>query len=142
MIYLDTNYVVRLYLQDPGWQKVRQLAGADEIACALHGRIETTAAFHRKLREGFLTPNEFAAIMKTFERECKAGAFRWLPVTPAVAERAFNIYSILPTNVVLRGADATHLACAVENGFKEIYSNDKHLLNAASYFGLVGKNII
>jgi predicted nucleic acid-binding protein len=142
LIYLDTNYVVRLYAQDAGWQNVRRLAGTDEIACALHGRVETTAAFHRKLREGFFTAIEFAAIMKTFEQECKAGAFHWLPVTTAIAERAFNIYSTLPTSAVLRGADAVHLACAAENGFKEIYSNDKHLLNAASYFGLIGKNIL
>jgi predicted nucleic acid-binding protein len=142
LIYWDTSYIVRIYVQDTGWQNVRQLAKTDEIACALHGRVETTAAFHRKLREGLLTPAEFTAIMKTFEQECKAGAFHWLPVNLAIAERTYNIYSTLPTSAALRGADALHLGCAAENGFKEIYSNDKHLLNAASYFGLVGKNVI
>lgn len=142
MIYWDTSYVVRLYVQDTGWKAVRQHANTHEIACSLHGQVEAMAAFHRKLREGLLTAAEFPMVIKTFENECNGGAFHWLPLTRSLTERTHKVYSTLPTTTPLRGADALHLACAAENGFKEIYSNDKHLLNAAMHFGLTGKNII
>jgi predicted nucleic acid-binding protein len=142
LIYWDTSYIVRLYVQDRGWQTVRQLAETDRIACSLHGQIEAIAAFHRKLRDGLLSPAEFGSVMKTFQDECRAGAFSWLPITSAIMERAHKMFLTLPVTTTLRGADALHLGCAAENGFKEIFSNDKHLLNAGSHFGLAGKNVI
>ena len=51
-------------------------------------------------------------------------------------------FESLPDKAPLRAGDAQHLACAREHGFREIYSNDRYLLNAAPEFGLVGKNVI
>lgn len=142
MIYFDTSYVARLYVNDPGWEKVRALAETDLLACCVHGRAEMFAAIHRKFREGVISPAGLTALLRQFEQECEAGAFRWLPLSETVISRLAGVYAALPATVVLRAADAIHLACAAEHGLKQVYSSDARLLGSANYFGLTGVNVI
>ena len=39
-------------------------------------------------------------------------------------------------------ADALHLACAEEHGFKEVYTNDRHMLQAARHFHVTGVDVL
>jgi len=142
LIYFDTTYLVRLYFHDRGWDKVRTLAATNLIGSSAHGRAETVAALHRKLREGAISDAGFIMLMQQFEADCKADGFRWLPVSTAVIDRVVNAYSKLTSTIALRAADALHLACAAENGCREVYSNDIRLLAAATHFGLAGKDVI
>lgn len=142
MLYFDTSYLVRLYTRDVGWEKVRALGGTDRLACCIHGQAECVAAFHRKFREGALSQKELGTLLTEFEKDSNGGAFRWLPLSPAIVARVASIFHKLPAPVALRAADAIHLACAAEAGFAKVYSNDTRLLAAANHFGLTGENII
>jgi predicted nucleic acid-binding protein len=142
VIYLDTSYVVRLYFDDPGFEVVRQLAATAPVACCILGRAEAASALHRKLREGNLTAAQYRIVTAEFAKDCNAGAFRWLPLSIAVIGSVERVYAKLGATVFLRAADAMHLACAAENRFREIYSNDSHLLASAPHFGVRGVNAI
>jgi len=142
MLYFDTSYLVRLHARDAGWEKVRALAATDHIACCLHGQAEAVAAFHRKFREGSIKQNELKQLLAEFDKDCKAGAFDWLPLSMAVMDRLTKTIAKLPATIHLRAADAMHLACAAENALREIYSNDVRLLAGAASFGLRGINLI
>jgi predicted nucleic acid-binding protein len=142
MNYFDTSYLVRPYFEEPGWNDVRELRTDEPWACSLHGRAEALAAFHRKFREKSLHARELAVVIRQFEEDSKRGEFQWLsPDEKSITDLA-QIYSRLPGTVFLRTADALHLICARDHGFKTIYSNDRHLLDAARHFGLRGKNVI
>ena len=142
MNYLDVAYILRLYVEDTGWERVRALAAQAPVACSLHGYVEAIAAFHRKYREGTFTVFEYGQVLDQFETDCDNAAFHWLPMAPAVTERAMKTFKRLPTTLFLRASDALHLACASENGLKEIYSNDQRLIGAAKHFALKGIDIL
>ncbi len=142
MIYFDTSYLVRLYLEDAGFEAVRSLLSADKPSSSLHGRAETLAAFHRGHREDRYSRKLLGDLIGQFEADCRANRLHWLQLDETLVATLANNYRALPPGVFLRSADALHLACARENGFKAVYSNDKHLLAAAPRFGLEGRNII
>lgn len=142
MIYFDTSYLARLYIDDHGFAEVRILAASHPVAAAVFGRSEMVAALHRAYRERRLSEMVFRGQVQQFQDDCAHGGFIWLSLTPQVFQRVEEVYLHAPTSTFLRAADALHLACIREHGFTEIYSNDRHLLAAASLFGVKGVNLI
>jgi predicted nucleic acid-binding protein len=143
MIYLDTSYIIKCYLHEPGTPQVLRLVQTHpgRAACQ-HGRTEFWSAVHRHVREGALTRAQAGKVFRQFERDEKQGLWHWLPLDHAVVLRSCAMFEKLGASVFLRSADALHLACAAQNGFAEIYSNDRHLLASATYFGLTACNVI
>jgi predicted nucleic acid-binding protein len=142
MIYFDASYIARLYFDDLGWEKVRALAAEQSLACSLHGHAETIAVMHQKFRERTLTAVQYRQTLDQLALDCKENAYSWLPLSPSVIDRVRRGYATLPQTPFLRASDALHLACAAENQFREIYSNDQRLLEAATHFGIRGIDIL
>ncbi len=142
MIYFDASYLVRFYLDDAGAEQVRALATKEHVACSLHGRTELVAAIHRAYRDGRFGRTTFLQTLDQFQRDDKAEVIGWLIPDQETYDRAELAFRAANASIFLRAADAMHLACAAENGFREIYSNDRHLLAAAPLFGLRPKNVI
>ncbi len=142
MLYFDTSYLVRLYIEEHGADLVKKLAATSPIACSFHGAIECVAAFHRVYREKRLTRAEYIGVLDQFQDDDGAKAFSWLPFEKGQVPKLEKFYRKAPSTTFIRAADAIHLACARENGFKEIYSHDRRLLAAAPHFGLKARNVI
>jgi len=143
MIYLDTCYILKCYLTEHGSREVRDLTqSADGLASCFLARVEFAAAVHRHRREGKLSEADAKAVFDSFEADEQAGYWHWYGVTEALLDGVFSTYQSLAPSLFVRTNDAVHLACAREQGFKEIYSNDRHLLAAATAFSLDGIDVI
>jgi predicted nucleic acid-binding protein len=143
MIYFDSNYIIKCYLNEPGSREVLALAQSHPgRACALHGRLEFWSGIRRHAREKTLSARDVEGVFRQFIQDEAANLWLFLPVEESLIRRACSQLGALPDDVPCRAADALHLTCAVENGFAEIYSNDRHLLAAAAHFGLKGTNVI
>ncbi len=143
VLYFDTTYLGKLRWAEAGSAEVAACATvADKLVCALHGRAEFYSISHRKLREKLVNAADLQAVCAQFETECAADRIQFLPLTDAIVDRVTQVFAAADASVYLRAADALHLATAAEHGFTEIYSNDRHLLNAAPLFGLRGINVV
>src|ERR1700687_1051926 len=72
----------------------------------------------------------------------KNGVWQWFGVTSELLEKARKAVLDLPSTVFVRSGDAVHLACAEEHGFPEVYTNDRHMLQAAKHFHVTGVNVL
>ena len=142
MIYFDTAYLAKCYLTDQGHEAVRALAATDQVACCELGRVEVAAAFHRVFRERKMTAAMHRSVCRQFAMDEETGLWVWFPATSAILHKAAARMNTMDQAVFVRAADAIHLTCAAEHGFTEIYSSDRHLLAAASAFGLRPRNVI
>lgn len=143
MIYFDTAYLAKCYLNEPGANEVRALAAESPlIGCCQTGEVELAAVFHRHLREGKINRAEFQIVLEQFHSDQAAGVWTWFPVNKSLLEESAGVFHTLTSSVFLRAADALHLTCARRNGLKEIYTNDRHMLLACEAFGISGINIL
>ncbi|HEX5069908.1 MAG TPA: type II toxin-antitoxin system VapC family toxin [Vicinamibacterales bacterium] len=143
MIYFDAAYIAKCYLNEPGADRVREVAyGADGLASCELARLEFASILKRHARERHVTRREMAAILSEFEEDEQNGVWHWFGVTSALLDNARKAVLQIPGTVLVRSGDALHLACAAAHGFDKVYTNDQRMLHAAPYFRVTGVNVI
>jgi predicted nucleic acid-binding protein len=137
--YFDAALVAKFYVNEPGRDRVRQLArSAGAVVTSGIAVVEVSAAFHRKLREGAIDRPVFRALQGQFAHDLEDGLWHLAGPTEALLRDVQAAFARLDASLFLRSLDALHLVTAKAERFTRIYSNDRHLLGACQRFGLVG----
>ena len=139
-MYLDTCYIAKFYFNEPESPQVRELVRTAEI---IHSSLWALAEFHgvihRRVREGSSTPLDARELSTRFSEHIQDGLWKLIPVNEALLRRTSALIVSAPPDLFIRTSDAVHLATAHEVGEREVWTNDRHMLAAASYFGLTGR---
>lgn len=140
-VYFDSALLAKFYLNESGRDAVREIATkAGIVVTSAVAVAEVSAAFHRKLREDAVGPDVFKALHGQFQYDLENGLWRLIAPTEALLEQVRVLFGRLDRSVFLRSLDALHLVTAKAEGFKRIYSNDRHMLAASGALGLEGIN--
>jgi len=141
-LYFDAAYVAKCYINEPDSKSVRKLgSGAEGLYSSALSVAELSCVFHRHVREGPLTERQAAELRGVFLKDLRDGVWVLLPVSENLLYRVEARVGSFPRSVPLRAGDAIHLVTAQEAGFPEIWTNDRHMLAAARYFGLTGRSV-
>jgi len=141
-MYFDTSYIAKFYCNEPESPRVRELVrGADCIRSSMWAFAEFHAVLHRRVREGSSSPADARELARRFSEHTEDGLWNLVPVTEALLRRTSALIVSGPQDLFLRTADAVHLMTAYEIGEPMVWTNDRHMLAAASWFGLKGQSL-
>jgi predicted nucleic acid-binding protein len=140
-VYFDTSYIAKFYFNEPESARVRELVRtADTIHSSLWALAEFHAVIHRRLREGASSPGDARDLSSRFSEHMREGLWKLIPVNEALLRTTSALMVSAPPDLFIRTADAVHLATAQQIGESEVWTNDRHMLAAAPYFGLRGRS--
>lgn len=141
MYYFDSAYVVKCYLNDPDSERVRDLV---RTPVALYSSAlcipEVTCAIHRRYRERQLTRKQVLEATAAFRSHVELGTWTLVPLSETLLWDVHENLRALASTVFIRAGDATHLVSARSAGFSEIWTSDRHMLDAAGHFRLTGRS--
>ena len=141
-MYFDTSYIAKFYFNEPESSRVRQLVqSADIIQSSVWALAEFHGVIHRRLREGSFSPEDAHEISSRFYEHVQEGLWKLIPIHEALLRRTSTLIVSGPPDLFIRTADAVHLMTAREAGERDVWTNDRHMLASAAYFGLIGRSV-
>ena len=145
--YVDTSALVKRYVDEIGSGWLRTIVSAEPSSSVIIVHlaiVEMTSALTRRLREGVLTPAEYAQLQNAFRSDCLE-EYEIAIAVGNIIDQANRLLEAHP----LRAYDAVHLATAVvanqrlvDNDLAPLVflSSDDRLNDAASAQGLAVDN--
>jgi predicted nucleic acid-binding protein len=141
-VYLDTTYIAKFYFNEPESRQVRELVRkAGRIHSSLWALAEFHAVVHRRVRDGSASLDDARNLALRFSEHVSDGLWNLVPVHETLLRRTGALMISAPRDLFIRTADAIHLATAHEIGEREVWTNDRHMLAAARYFGVTGRSV-
>jgi uncharacterized protein len=137
MYYFDSSYVAKCYLNDPDSGRVRGLV-QDPVPLYSSALCipEVACAVHRRYREQLLSRRQARALLGRFRSHVEGGTWSIVPISEGLLWEVREAMRQLPASVFLRSGDAIHLVSARRYGFDAVWTNDRHMVAAASHFRL------
>jgi len=137
MIFCDTSAIAKFYITELESPAIRQrLESEDEVYVSELVRVELMSVFHRRLREGKWTQDDFLTVVRQFNNDDISGFWHWVSLDSAIVEAAAKTFTTLSRSIFLRASDCLHLVTALHHNFTAIYTYDGHQARAASSLGL------
>ena len=99
------------------------------------------SVLHRRLREGVSSHSDARDLSTRFSTHIENGLWNFILVNEAILRRTSALMISAPRDLFIRTADAVHLTTAQELGERDVWTNDRHMLAAANYFGLAGRSV-
>ena len=141
-MYLDTSCIAKFYFNEPESPRVRELVRkGDAIHSSLWALAEFHAIIHRRLRDGVISPGDARDLASLFSDHVADRLWNLIAVNEGLLRRTSARMVSAPRDLFIRTADAVHLTTAHEIGERDVWTNDRHMLAAAPYFGLVGRSV-
>lgn len=137
MILCDTSTIAKFYVFEPESAAVRNRLEAEDAVCVSElVRVELMGVFHRRLRDGKWSRDDFLNAAGQFAADDLGGYWTWMPLDTTIVDAAAKTFTTLPTGVFLRASDCIHLVTAIHHNFSAIFTHDKHQAAAAGTLGL------
>ncbi len=134
--FFDSSAFAKRYVEEPGSQVVDSLCQeATEMALSVLCVPEIISALNRRVREGLLTPREYAEAKQCLSQDIRDAVI--VNLVPQVVSTCTKILEASP----VRAADALQIACALEWETELFVSADKRQIFAAKKAGLHTKRV-
>lgn len=140
LYYLDTSALVKLYVREPGTERLLSLAdraSESRLAILALAQVELRSGVRRRERSGEIPAAVAAQLLEVFKRHLE-GRF----ITQAVTDFVLDLASMLVDRYALRAFDAVQLAgylalkSSAGSDVPVFVCSDRELLSAAAQEGI------